>query len=349
MRLSAKYPVNAKSLVLVFMLAFLSFPISYAQPIIDNDHDGIDDSFENALAIKFAPIVILPPVSADSTRPANVDWYLKNVSLFFHHANPLSCGASQKLLPTGSINQNNLYQQKYFHHKKTCGDGYYSGDERFEYFLKHQDGTVAKGIDDSMSNEWSTYVHVKKNNAESRYFDIQYWFFYPYNPFSELPNYDHEGDWEHITITVDNSGKFVSAYYAQHDGGKEYKQDKPIFERDHPVVYSAARSHASYPTSGQFPILHLPQTLRDVLTNNGIIDQKYLSDKTYNLKDGGVRWETWSNLINVGEKTYPLNGQSFLLYGGRWGSIKQPLGWAPALGFMDGIPGPAFQSAWEAR
>ena len=82
-------------------------------------------------------------------------------------------------------------------------------------------------------------------------------------------------------------------------------------------MYSADGTHASYkgPGTWQGPVVN---------------------DYTY---DGGPIWQTWTNLVNVGEKAYPLNGQSFIKYGGRWGEVGET-------DTTSGPPGPAFQGAW---
>ena len=50
--------------------------------------------------------------------------------------------------------------------------------------------------------DWVTYVHVYPRT--DGHINVQYWFFYPYNdgPFF----FDHDADWEHVTIDVDRSG-----------------------------------------------------------------------------------------------------------------------------------------------
>jgi hypothetical protein len=55
--------------------------------------------------------------------------------------------------------------------------------------------------------------------------------------------------------------------------------------------------------------------------------------------DGGPIWDAAANLVNVGEKTHPLNGQSFIRYGGRWGEIG-------TFAFTTGPLTPSFQPTW---
>ena len=60
--------------------------------------------------------------------------------------------------------------------------------------------------------DWVTYVHVYPR-TDGR-INIQYWFFYTYN---EGPLFfDHDSDWEHITVEVEPSGVPRGVYFAQH-------------------------------------------------------------------------------------------------------------------------------------
>ena len=60
--------------------------------------------------------------------------------------------------------------------------------------------------------DWVTYVHVYPR-TDGR-INIQYWFFYTYN---EGPLFfNHDSDWEHITVDVDPSGVPRGVYFAQH-------------------------------------------------------------------------------------------------------------------------------------
>jgi hypothetical protein len=80
---------------------------------------------------------------------------------------------------------------------------------------------------------------------------LQYWFFYYFNNFNDK----HEADWEGVQL-VFNVGSArqallrgpVEVGYAQHEGGEQADWDSEKVEKvgQHPIVYSAAGSHASY-------------------------------------------------------------------------------------------------------
>jgi hypothetical protein len=80
---------------------------------------------------------------------------------------------------------------------------------------------------------------------------VQYWFFYYFNHFNDL----HEGDWEGMQIAFDAntpraalaSGPYEIALF-QHEGGEKgsWTDSKVEKEGNHPVVYPAAGSHATF-------------------------------------------------------------------------------------------------------
>ena len=71
---------------------------------------------------------------------------------------------------------------------------------------------------------------------------LSYWFLYAYN---DAPN-KHEGDWEMIVVHLDPAENPVQAGYASHRSG--LRRAWPDVEKDgeHPLVYVARGSHASY-------------------------------------------------------------------------------------------------------
>ena len=60
---------------------------------------------------------------------------------------------------------------------------------------------------------------------------------------------DHIGDWEHLEIRFDTSGKAprpTSIYLAAHNGGANFTWGDPtiqLYQATHPVVFSANGSH----------------------------------------------------------------------------------------------------------
>lgn len=280
----------------------------------DNDGDGIADSVEASLMAKFSPTVRLAPAAADIYRPANVDWYLPRVHMRFSHS---GCPDHQ-VLADGAPTQTNLSAQTHPTDNFICvhtSTVYKSSGSHKEFFLQPSDTSIWPG---TAASGWRTYVHVKQSSLVSGGYDIQYWFFYAYD---DGPlNFNHEADWEHITVTADASQNFYSAWYAQHNSGVRYSKSQLTFVNGtHPVVYSAAGTHASYPKAGSWSV------------SLGFTDYTY---------DGGPSYDTASNQINVGETSLPLGGQSFIKYGGIWGEVG-------LTSVSTGPQTPSFQPTWN--
>jgi hypothetical protein len=95
-----------------------------------------------------------------------------------------------------------------------------------------------------------TYAHIAREPGHSG-FAVQYWFFYYFNQFNDL----HESDWEgmQLTFPAPTAAQALAAgpsqiVLFQHAGGEhaDWDDDKVQKRGRHPVVYSAAGSHATY-------------------------------------------------------------------------------------------------------
>src|SRR5262249_48609972 len=141
----------------------------------------------------------------------------------------------------------------------------------------------------------SSYVRAADHRAAA--YDIQIWFFYAYNLGSL--GFNHEADWEHVTISVSSDFAFVSAYYSAHRSGRRIDVASQLgwVDGTHPIAYAARGTHASYPAPGAYK-------------TPAMIDWCY---------DDGPRWRTWTNFVNIGERDHILGGQSWARYDGRWG------------------------------
>ncbi|NEW04864.1 Vps62-related protein [Paenibacillus sp. SYP-B3998] len=338
------YVMVSAALASVVIGSLFASTTSYA--ITDADLDGIEDSLEQTLLTQYAPKLYLHP--DEDNKPSSIDWYLQRVSMRFHHDGGCS---DDQILALGSVTQTNLSQQAHQTKNWVCshsGDNVLSSQARNTradegFFLQppndnHMDDTVHLGSSDSA--DWKAYAHVKPSSVSAGGYDIQYWFFYPYNDAPSVAGLDfnHEGDWEHITVTVDSSKRFVSAYFAAHNGeGKDYSASQLQFatkdgvlatnsqkltnDYTHPVLYSAIGTHASYPTAG-------------TQSRGGVLPNDYTGN--------GSSSNTYYHVVNLGELKHPLNGQAFINYAGLWGEIG-------ATDISTGPVGPAFQSAWNTK
>jgi hypothetical protein len=89
------------------------------------------------------------------------------------------------------------------------------------------------------------FAHVKRDGPDGT-IAIQYWFYYYDNSWIN----HHEGDWEMIQVVLDSNEDPLHAAYAQHDHGSRRRWNDidtiEIEDEEHPVVYVARGSHASY-------------------------------------------------------------------------------------------------------
>lgn len=95
------------------------------------------------------------------------------------------------------------------------------------------------------------YAHIVQQPDRPDLLAVQYWTYWYYNDW----NNKHESDWEFVQVLLPASSidealtvEPVAVGYAQHTGGEKADWDDDKLERDgtHPLVYSSARSHASY-------------------------------------------------------------------------------------------------------
>jgi hypothetical protein len=325
----------------------------------DNDGDGIDDGTEADLANTYAPVLWMPNlitrseagngVSGDWTWPGSVAWYLPKVRMRFHHSN---C-PDHAILEAGTINPVNLISQRHqrattwlgcSHSGTTFGSNGEGGfDNKNAFFLQATNDTlVHPGVRDASG--WITYTHVYRNDMGGT--SIQYWFFYPYNDF--IAGYNHEGDWEHITVHLDANQERHSVTFAAHHSPKTYEAYQVgWYNTTHPYVWVADGSHASYVFQGDC----------NAITAEGPGESCWLNPDQ--------RWFTWAGgkgydqglqgggLVNVGEMPLagtsrrPMPGQEWLRYSGRWGEVG--LEEANPDENTSGPKGPGYQESWNER
>jgi hypothetical protein len=139
---------------------------------------------------------------------------------------------------------------------------------------------------------------------------VAYWFFYAYDDY-RIPRIGsvqgHEGDWERISILLDDYDRPLKVFYYSHKDGVEVDWNDVVKYGTHPFVFSAKGTHGSYPTPGPHE-LYLPNGSRFCLP---ILRRTCLFDQT----DHGRQWRTWENLLDV--KQQPWYG-----YGGAWGEVR---------------------------
>lgn len=316
----------------------LALSIAGAAHAVDADRDTLDDGLEWTLAVRHAPVVYLHP--SEWNYPVNVDWFLSRARMRFHHdcSGGLCCddhgifdygGATQASLVTQVHSKRgwSLFEGCHHHSPQSSGGDF---DDEHHFFLQLRDADHSGSW---YSGDWKVYTHVYPGASGG--INVQYWFFYAYN--SAQLNINHEGDWENVLVQLDAGHNVIKVLLARHND--PYHQFSPgsitWFQGTHPVVLSALGTHATYESFS---------ACSGSLKEHGCA-----------WGDPSWRWFTWSGgrpagqlgyqgggLVPIGEKAYPLNGQSFVKYSGTWGEIgDNPFGWTT------GPRGPAYQDKWN--
>ena len=171
----------------------------------------------------------------------------------------------------------------------------------------------------------TVYAHIVQPDGEPDTLYLQYWLYWYFNDW----NNKHESDWEGITVKFAASSveaalgsQPVAVGYAQHEGGELAAWGAEKLDRvgDHPVVYSSARSHASYFSSA----IYLGRSAGEGF---GCDDTDGPSRE--------VRPEVVLVPDRVDDPDHPL---AWVDFGGRWGERQS--------GPFNGPTGPAMKERW---
>ena len=171
---------------------------------------------------------------------------------------------------------------------------------------------------------------------------LQYWIWYPCNPYSPtVPPGDlwqvHEGDWESVSVVVDLSGKPLFAAYSQHSKGRRRAWARVPKQGLHPVSYVALGSHSNYFTAG---VQRLdPRVVTPILI--AAIEQNGGQAVDYTGKGPVIR----PRVVRI-----TATSPSWMTFAGRFGESEylHVPGGAPADSGGGGPRGPAFHRQWQA-
>ena len=308
----------ARTARIVFMIMAGTLAMTPQLRSIDQDLDGLDDSIENVLALRFAPVLYLH--TKEAFYPATPVWFMDRTHMRYNHNN---CSDDQ-ILNLGQVNNTTIGQQAHQDKNILCshsGSNNLSsgGTTTSKFFLQipndDNEETTRLGIRNVA--DWVCYVNVRRSRAFFEHFDVQYWFFYARNGNLGGVGGEHEGDWERITVRVYPDQTTIQAiYYAAHgDEGMWYFPGEYALESGRPVVYAARDSHASYPTIGQ----HVRNNLPDDFTN------------------AGLRHDFLGATSRLGTPSVPANGHLWLNYNGFWGERGS---------IFSGPSGPGFKGSY---
>jgi len=255
------------------------------------------------MLVRFAPVVLLHP--GEPVHPASTDWLLARAEL------ETAPGREPRVLQASILG--------------ALATLVVPGTKEPGARLRPQVAARAGSAD---PRDWTIYGHAYR--AADGDVLLQYWFFYPFN--AAYWAFDHDGDWEHVTVRVNPGGRPLGAYYARHEDsapGPWFGWGELSREGDHPVVLAGRGTHASYPSADEAPFWErlCPERVPERAAAAGC----------------GV-WRTagdgYGGVVNLGERAAPR--VPFLAWPGRWGRTGRfgadSRGGPP--------PGPAFQRGW---
>jgi len=169
---------------------------------------------------------------------------------------------------------------------------------------------------------------------------LQYWLFYPLNPYStDVPPNPrfaqvHEGDWELVTVILDRAARPLTAGYSRHCSGAKRAWESVRKRGQRPVVYVALGSHANY--FGPGTVRHerrcWPEIAISVYAQNG-----------RSLRDFAASGRT------VSPRVVRVTGASprWMRFPGTWGEDQVIFIADGKLTYKAGPTGPAFKRIWK--
>lgn len=175
---------------------------------------------------------------------------------------------------------------------------------------------------------------------------LQYWLFYEFNlwslqyPPSPLVWQSHEGDWEVVTVVLDDKEAPVEVAYSQHCTGQRKPWAAVQRLGEHPVVYVASGSHANLFAPGVRPIAAqcVPPQAAAFLASLGIVPLDVSNPVGGRVLDPGT---------TAVERIHD-SAPRWVRFPGTWGetqwlSAPPPIGTVP---FGAGPEGPALHDVW---
>lgn len=186
---------------------------------------------EKALAVRYAPILYFHP---------NETNFLQDPLTFIEQSTlrqELDFRPDRQLRGRGEVRAEEL---------RDIGPGNRRADG--QVFLDHQNETLgAKVRVGDLDNSRLLYEYDAQTNT------LTYHLFYAYNngPPGIAEGQNHEGDWERVTVQLDERYQPTAVRYSAHEGlNSERPWSEAPKEDGRPVVYVGQGSHANYPEPG---------------------------------------------------------------------------------------------------
>lgn len=155
----------------------------------------------------------------------------------------------------------------------------------------------------------TVYFRVFRDIKQKNPIAIQYWFFYFYNDWFK----DHPGDWETVTIFLNQNEEPAEVAYSTHyEANRHSWQNISISGANNPKVFVSNGGHGSYAWAGDTPY--------SVINDNHQGDKEQLSFDA-NCCDGGVCSDNFSNYRYCLSDLFSLEveNNNWIWFKGRWG------------------------------
>lgn len=265
-----------------------------------------------ALLARHVPVLVLHP--AERFRPVPVEGFLADADL--QRRTAAGWENVEEPLPAGGADL------RLDHRLCTARDGPAATACYADAEARHAAGPVA-------------YGSVRRSGGR---IDLQYWLWYPYNPYSAAPGLwqAHEGDWEAVSVIVDLDGRPLQVGYSQHSAGQRREWAQAPKRGPRPLVYVALGSHANYPDAGLQPF------------DPRVVSPLFISIIRQN---GGRPLDRTGRGPVVRPVLVPASGLDppWMRFAGRWGEdeyLRVP-GGQPVASGGGGPSGPAFHEQWR--
>lgn len=138
---------------------------------------------------------------------------------------------------------------------------------------------------------------------------VSYWFFFGYDYAKAVAgtiSFSHQGDWECVTVNLDDNGRIKSASLSCHTGANNHPVSELEIvhgEKDELTVYCAKGSHAFYNKPGTYNLFKL----------FGIVD--VADDQTDNM---GYDWVATNCVVSLTD-----DSQIWKYFAGAWGEVGE--------------------------
>jgi hypothetical protein len=135
-------------------------------------------------------------------------------------------------------------------HFNVIGDEVFRSEQNYLDFLTYwfSRGILREDGYKSLTLFPSVYFKVFKDFNKENPIAVQYWFFYYYNDWFI---FDHPGDWESITIFLNENAQPTEAIYSTHYEANKYSWDNVSKIGNTPIVFVSNGGHGSYSWAGE--------------------------------------------------------------------------------------------------